>query len=204
MLYYQSLPYVPKIIWTELISKHYDNPLAGYFSIEKIRKLVVQKYYWPTLRHNINNYVKGCDVYLVLKVVRHKPYNDLQFLPVLIHCWKDLLMDFVRGLPISTNWKGDNYDSILVIVNWLIKIGYYKPVKITINALGLAVIIINIIMRHHGLPDSIITNWGSLFTSKFWSLLCYFFNIKRRFSIVFHSQTDGQTERQNSIMEAHF
>ena len=25
-------------------------------------------------------------------------------------------MDFVTGLPISANWKGDSYDSILVIV----------------------------------------------------------------------------------------
>ena len=112
-------------------------------------------------------------------------------------------MDFVMGLPISTDWKGDSYDSILVIVNRLTKIVYYKPVKVIINALGLAEIIIIVVVRHHGLPDSIITNRGSLFTSKFWSLLCYFLDIKRRLSTAFHPQTDGQTERQNSTMEAY-
>ena len=40
--------------------------------------------------------------------------------------------------------------------------------------------------------------------SKFWSLLCYFFSIKRRLSTAFHPQTDGQTEQQNSMMEAYF
>ena len=35
---------------------------------------------------------------------------------------------------------------------------YYKPVKITINALGLAKVIINVVMKHHGLSDSIVTN----------------------------------------------
>ena len=87
-------------------------------------------------------------------------------------------MDFVTGLPILTDWKGDSYDSILVIVDRLTKMVYYEPVKIIIDALSLAEVIINVVVRHHGLSDSIITNRGSFFTSKFWSLLCYFFGIK--------------------------
>ena len=76
-------------------------------------------------------------------------------------------MDFVMGLPILTDWKRDNYDSILVIVNRLTKMVHYKPVKIIIDAPGLAKVIINIVIRHHGLPDSIVTNRESLLTSKF-------------------------------------
>ena len=112
-------------------------------------------------------------------------------------------MDFVTGLPILTDWKGDSYDSILVIVDRLTKMVHYKLVKVTINAPGLAKVIINVVVRHHGLPDSIVTDRGSLFTSKFWSSLCYFLGIKRRLSTAFHPQTDGQTERQNSTMEAY-
>ena len=80
---------------------------------------------------------------------------------------------------------------------------YYKPVKITLNAPGLAEVIIGVIVRHHGLSDSIVTNQGSFFTSKFWSLLWYFFGIKRRLSITFHPQTDSQTKQQNSTMEGY-
>ena len=76
-------------------------------------------------------------------------------------------MDFVTGLPVSADWKSHSYDSILVIINRLTKIVYYKPVKITINALGLAEVILDVIVWHHGLSDSILTNRGSLFTSKF-------------------------------------
>ena len=112
-------------------------------------------------------------------------------------------MDFVTGLPISTNWKRDSYDFILVIVDRLTKMVHYEPIKITIDAPGFAEVIINVIVRHHGLLNSIVTNRGSLFTSKFWSLLCYFLGIKRRLSTAFHSQTDGQTKRQNSTMEAY-
>ena len=80
---------------------------------------------------------------------------------------------------------------------------HYKPVKIILDAPGLAEVIIDVVVRHHGLPDSIVTDRGSLFTSKFWSSLCYFLDIKRRLSTAFHPQTDGQIERQNSTMEAY-
>ena len=108
------------------------------------------------------------------------------------------------GLPILTDWKGDSYDLILIIVDWLTKMVYYKPVKLTIDALGLAEVIIDVVIKHHGLPDSIVTDRGSFFTSKFWSLLCYFLGIKRRLSTAFHPQMDEQTERQNSMIEAYF
>ncbi len=55
-------------------------------------------------------------------------------------------MNFVIGLPISADWKGDSYDLILVIVNRFTKMIYYEPVKVTIDALGLAEVIIDVIV----------------------------------------------------------
>ena len=80
---------------------------------------------------------------------------------------------------------------------------YYESVKITTNTLDLAEIIINVIVRHHDLPDSIVIDRELLFTSKFWSLLCYFLGIRRKLSNTLHPQMDGQTKRQNSTMEAY-
>ena len=119
----------------------------------------------------------------------------LKSLPVPTHCWKNLLMDFVTGLPISTDWKGDNYDSILVIVNWLTKMVYYELVKVTIDVPGLAEVIINMVERHHGLPDSIVSDQESLFISKFWSSLCYFLGMKQKLSTAFYPQINEQTKR---------
>ena len=203
VLDHQGLPYVLEIIRTELISKHHDNLLAGYFGIKKTRELIAQKYYLPTLCRDVEDYVRGCDIWLASKAVRHKSYGDLQSLPVPTYRWKDLLMDFVTGLPILRDWKGDSYNSILVIVDRLTKMVHYKTVKVTINALSLAEVIIDVVVRHHGLLDSIVTDWGSFFTSKFWSLLCYFLGIKRKLSTAFYPQTNGQTERQNSTMEVY-
>ena len=178
VLHHQGLPYVPKLIKTKLISRHHDDPPASYFGIEKTRELVARKYYWEILQCNVENYIKGCDVCLASKAMRYKPYGDLQSLPIPTHQWKDLTMDFVTGLPISTNWKGNSYDSILVVVNRLNKMVHYKPVQTTINAPRVAEVIINVIVQYHGLPDSIMSNRSSVFISKFWSSLCYFLGIK--------------------------
>ncbi len=194
---------MPKFVRTELIRRHHDDPLAGHFGIEKTRELIARKYYWPTLRRDVEAYVTGCDVCLTSKSVKHKPYGNLQSLPVLTHRWKDLSIYFVTSLPVSTNWKGETYDSILVIVKRLTKIVHYEPIKVTIDAPALAEVIIEPVVRHHSLPDLIVSDRGSVFTSKFWSSLCYFLGIKRRLSNTFYPQTIGQTEKQNSTMEAY-
>ena len=66
----------------ELISHHHNNLLACYFDMEKTCKLLAKKYYWPTLRHNVKAYMKGCDICLASKTVRRKPYGDLQLFSV--------------------------------------------------------------------------------------------------------------------------
>ena len=80
---------------------------------------------------------------------------------------------------------------------------HYKLVKITIDAPGLAEVIIDVVVQYHGLPNLIVTDRGSLFTLKFWSSLYYFLGIKRRLSTALYTETDGQTERQNRTMEAY-
>ena len=93
------------------------------------------------------------------------------------------------------------YDAILVIVDRLTKMIHYIPVTKTINAEYLAEILIREFVRIHGLLESIIIDRGFVFTSKYWSALCYALKIKGKLSIAFHSQIDDQTKRQNSIMK---
>ena len=112
-------------------------------------------------------------------------------------------MDFVTGLPQSTDWRSNSYNSILLIINRLTKMVHYKPVQTIIIELALAEVIFNVVVRHHGLFDSIISNRGLKFMSKFWFSLCYFLNIKQRLSTTFQFQTNSQIEQQNSIIKAY-
>ncbi len=68
--------------------------------------------------------------------------------------------------------KSKTYDLILVIVNRLTKMVYYEQVMMIINTLALAEIIVEVLVRHHSLSDSIVSNRDSVFTLKFWSSIC--------------------------------
>ncbi len=59
-----------------------------------------------------------------------------------------------------------------------------------IDAQGLIEVIIDMVMHHCKVPKSIIIDQSLLFTSKFWSLLCYFLRINKKLFIAFHTQTN--------------
>src|SRR4051812_26855174 len=106
-------------------------------------------------------------------------------------------MDFITDLPVSKDEHGNEYDSILVIINRFSKYAMYLPVNKTITAKSLADVIHRRCFLKYGCPDTIITDRGSVFTSEYQSDLCYHLRMDHRYSTAFHPQTDGQTERQN-------
>jgi hypothetical protein len=87
------------------------------------------------------------------------------------------------------------------VVDRYTKLARYVPTRKTITAEGLAESFLDTVLKDFGIPDSIVSDRGSVFTAKFWSALCYHCKIKRRLSSAFHPQTDGQTERQNQTLE---
>ena len=66
-----------------------------------------------------------------------------------------------------TNYKNESYNSILVIVDHLTKMVYYKLVKITINVANLTEIILHVVVQPHNFFHSIVLDRGLLFTLKF-------------------------------------
>ena len=59
----------------------------------------------------------------------------------------------------------------------------------------LAELYISEIVRLHGVPVSIISDRDPRFTSRFWDKLQKALGTQLHFSIAFHPQTDGQSER---------
>jgi transposase InsO family protein len=183
-----------------LLRRLHDDPLAGHFGYSRTLELVRRHYNWPHLPKEVKEYVATCTQCQRVKPLRHKPYGQLQTLPQPTGPWRDITMDFITDLPPSKR-RGKAYDCILVVVDRYTKMARYIPVRKTIEAPQLADVFISKIVKLHGVPQSIVTDRGSLFTAHFWSALCYHLNIKRKLSTSFHPQTDGQTERQNQTLE---
>lgn len=74
-----------------------------------------------------------------------------------------MFIDFLIRLLISKKCKKDVNNSILVIVDRLIKKVHYKLVIAFINKIKLAKIIIDVIIKQDSFFDSIIRNFHMLF-----------------------------------------
>jgi hypothetical protein len=72
-------------------------------------------------------------------------------------------MDFVNGLPKTQ--KGN--DSIWVTVDRLTKVAYFIPVRTKYSGDKASTIILDNIVKLHGVPSKIISDRGTQFTFKF-------------------------------------
>jgi hypothetical protein len=110
--------------------------------------------------------------------------------------WKVISMDFIVGLSLTARI----HDFIFVVVDTLTKSVHLIPVRTTYQALDIARIFVNEIVRLHGVPRKIISNRGSVFTRRFWTSFQEALGTQLNFSTTYHPELDGQTERTNKII----
>jgi hypothetical protein len=106
-------------------------------------------------------------------------------------------MDFIVGLPTMQS----GYDSIRVIIDHFSKVAHFIPVKTMYKGAKLVELYIARIVCLHGVPKKIVSDRGTLFTSRFWEKLHEVMDTRLNFSSAYHPETDGQTEWVNQILE---
>ena len=124
-------------------------------------------------------------------------YDSLTLLPVPDELWQEIMMDFIVKL-LPSRHKGNVYDSILVMVNWYIKMVWYLSTNTIIKSHKLSDLLMEeVFLYGSSTPMSIISDRDSVFISDYWSELCYYLKIKQWLSTAFHLQINDQTEWQN-------
>jgi hypothetical protein len=78
---------------------------------------------------------------------------------------------------------------------------HFVPCTKAITSEETAALVMREVFRHHGLPDSIISDRGPQFVSKFWQHLFKMLKVSCNLSSGYHPQTDGQAERTNQTLE---
>jgi hypothetical protein len=111
--------------------------------------------------------------------------------------WDEIGMNFITGLPRTQS----GHDAIWVVIDRLSKVAHFLAVRESITASQLAELYVSRIVVLHGVPKKIISDRGSLFTSKFWQSLQEAMGTHVSFSTAYHPKTGGQTERVNQILE---
>ena len=88
-----------------------------------------------------------------------------------------------------------------MIVDRLTKSTHFIPVRIDYSMDRLAELYVDVIVRLHGVPLSIVSDRDPRFKSRFWKELQSALGTKLKFSTTFHPQTDGQSERLIQVLE---
>jgi hypothetical protein len=92
----------------------------------------------------------------------------------------------------------------MVAIDKLSKSAHFIPINSTFKSINIAEIFMKEIFRLHGIPKMVISDRDVKFTSSFWKELFAGINTNLNFSMIYHKQTDGQTERTNQIVEDMF
>ena len=108
-------------------------------------------------------------------------------------------MDFIEGLP-----KSDSYVAILVVVDRFTKYAHFYPLKYPYSAKIVAQLFFDNVVKLHGVPQTIVFDRDKVFTASFWQELFNLLGTKLLMSSAYHSQTDGQIERINSVLKCFF
>jgi hypothetical protein len=198
LLLYEGLIWVPNNdeLRLRILHEHHDAQAAGYPGRAKTLELVSRNYYWPQQWQYVNQYVDYCDTCKRIKPIKHAPFGLLRPLQIPERPWESISMDFITGLP-----KEEGSNTIWVIVDRLMKIAHFVACVDTMGPKELADGFLTHVVRTHGLPSSVISDRGSLFTSTFWKRIMEAMGTSRNWSTAFHPECDGQTERINAILE---
>ena len=149
------------------------------------------------MKKDMAEYISRCMKCQQVKVEHQHPTGLLRPFPIPKWKWEVIFMDFITGL--SMTWR--QHDSIMVVVDNLIKEAHSIPVKSTHKTDDIAKIFMKEIFKLHGFPKAIVSDRDVKFTSNFWKGLFADLGTKLKFSTAYHPQTNGQIERVNQVLE---
>ena len=199
ILYHQGrilIPPTAAALILKILRQYHDSPLAGHYGVARTQALVGQYFKWQGLATAVEAYVKSCDACQRNKVVRHASYRLLNPLPIPDKPWSSVSLDWITDLPPS-----HYHDAILVVVDRLTKQAIFIPTTKSMPAPDVAALFLQHVVRVHGVPSTLVSDRDPIFTSHFWGRLLELLGIHANRSSAFHPQTDGQTERLNSVLE---
>jgi transposase InsO family protein len=142
-------------------------------------------FYWPTAKSDAAELVQRCEACQFLSKQQHLPAQQLQTIPVTwpFACWGlDLIGPFKKS-------QG-GYTHVLVAIDKFTKWIEYKPIASLTSAK--AVEFIQDIIFRFGIPNSIITDLGSNFTSSEFFDFCEQRSIQIKYASVAHPRANGQ------------
>jgi hypothetical protein len=181
-----------------VIHYFHDTPSAGHPGITNTYELAKRDMWWPNMKQDVEQYVKGCAICQANKA-NTRPLKPAIFPITPEHSlpFQTIAMDFITKLP-----KSGKYNTVLMITDHdCSKAAIFIPCQETITAEGVATLYLHHVYPRFGIPNKVISDRDTQFTSKFAKGLNMALGIQSNMSMAYHPQTDSQSERTNQSLE---
>lgn len=179
-----------------ILEELHDAPTGGHFGVDKTLESVARRFYWKTMRPDVELYCRTCPACQRAKHVNQLPAGLLQPLETPAHPWEQTTMDLLTNLPTTET----GFNAAVVFVDRLTKYFRWVACKLEVTAEGVAKLYLDNVVRHHGVARTIISDRDPRFIAGFWQELQRLLGTTLKMSTVGHAQTDGQTENANRTL----
>ena len=186
--------YVPKNeeLKVEIIQLYHDVPVTRHRGKWKMIELVTKNYWWPDIMKDVEKYVEGCNMCQRMKNRTETSAGKLKLSEVPEKLWAHLTVDFITKLPVVAG-----KDVILVVCDRLSKMIHFVATTEKMLVKGLVRLFRDNVWKLYGLSESIVLNREPQFAAEMTKELNRMLGIETRLLMLYHPQTDGQTERIN-------
>ena len=180
-----------------VLGQLHDAPVMGHRGRDGTIAGVKQRFYWRGMDAEVAAYVAGCDQCQRGKESNRAPQGVPTPLAVPTRAWEQVSLDFIMPLPRSTAGN----DAVMVCVDKLTKYVSLTAHKQTATAGDVARLLYDAVVRHHGVPHSLLSDRDVRFTSAEWRTFWAQQGTALVMGTAYHPQSDGQTERTNRTLE---
>ncbi|GBG77113.1 hypothetical protein CBR_g23438 [Chara braunii] len=182
---------------TRLLGDFHDAPATGHFGVNHTIGRPRERFWWPGILDDVTRYCESCEVCRRCDSRNHRPYGELQPLPVPLRRREAIAMDITGPFPKHKT----GVDKILTVVDQLTKFTMFLPCRYHAKALELAEVLYAGWIRTKGCPKEIVCDRDTLFMSDFWLALIKRWGSSLKPSLARHPQTDGQMERAHQTAQ---
>ena len=187
--------YVSQLLQHWMVCQYHNNPAQRHPRISKMVELLSQNYYFPGMRKEVKYYIDKYQDCQLNKHLIYTSYRYIQYTKITNYLWQNIIIDFIVKFPKSKNIITDiKYDSILIVVNKFTKYAHLIPYNEKYMTKQRAWIILDRVIQHHRIPESITSDKDKIFISNFWQTLIVEIGTKIKLLTIYYSQTDKQIE----------
>jgi hypothetical protein len=182
---------------TKLIAELHDTPTGGHAGRDKTIQAMQKRFHWSGMATMVAAYIGGCDMCQRVKHRQQRTSGLLMPLSVPERIDSDWTMDHITGLPKTE--RGN--DAIQLHCSRGGSIKRLGATDSTVDSKRAADLFVSCVLRHHGVPTSIVSDRGPQFVAEFWEALWKRIGTQLNRSTAHHAQSDGKSEREGKTLE---